>query len=492
MLPLIFAASLLAPAVAAAAERRPIIARGDGIVRSPVNALPNPEPKLRVRQNEIEVANHRAGTRYAVDVEIGTPPQTLTLILDTGSPDTWINPACDTANVPDDCRAFAHFEPSKSSSLKVTDTTDILRYGIGNATIRYVSETLTIGSATIKSQMIGIASESHSIPLGILGMSPPVTGVPEYPYVLDTMVDQGVIKSRAFSLDLRGVDNPNGALIFGGVDTGKYIGELAKLPMLTPRQSPGGADRYYVTMTGVGLTLPDGSVTQSEELNVPVFLDSGSTFSHLPTSIYQAFAASFADAQFDPESGFYYVPCEVTELDGTIDFYFGGKTIRVPLNDFIWEVQGFCILGVLPDDGEPVLGDTFLRAAYVVFDQDNRNLHIAQAANCGTNLVAIGSGTNAVPSSTGRCTELPTPTGKGDNLNVSSTRAPANTFTGTRPTGVVMGPGPAASRTAGTGGVPQPTDSASSGEKNAAGKQVQVGVAAAGALAAVNMLAWLL
>lgn len=51
-----------------------------------------------------------------------------------------------------------------------------------------------------------------------------------------------------------------------------------------------------------------------------------------------------------------------------------------------------------------MLGDSFLRAAYVVFDQDNRNLHLAQAANCGTNVVAISSGKHAVPSLSGDCT----------------------------------------------------------------------------------------
>src|SRR5437016_2375857 len=112
-------------------------------------------------------------------------------------------------------------------------------------------------------------------------MSPPVNGQNQYPYVLDSMVSQNLIKSRAFSLDLRGIDSPAGAIIFGGVDTGKFVGALAKRPMLSPQQSPSGADRYYLTLTGVGLTMPDGSVTQSQELAVPVFLDSGSTFSQL-------------------------------------------------------------------------------------------------------------------------------------------------------------------------------------------------------------------
>lgn len=53
--------------------------------------------------------------------------------------------------------------------------------------------------------------------------------------------------------------------------------------------------------------------------------------------------------------------------------------------------------------GIPTLGDTFLRAAYVVYDQENRNLHLAQAADCGSNVVVIGTGPDAVPSSTGMC-----------------------------------------------------------------------------------------
>lgn len=148
MLCSLFAAALLlapVPGIAAAAEHRPRVTRGDGFIRSPVNALPDPAPKLSGRQNEIEVANQRSGTRYAVDVSIGTPPQEVTLILDTGSPDTWFNPSCETANVPRDCRAFSRFDYTKSSSFNSTRVWDILVYGIGNATIEYAFETLTIG-----------------------------------------------------------------------------------------------------------------------------------------------------------------------------------------------------------------------------------------------------------------------------------------------------------------------------------------------------------
>ncbi|KAL2259276.1 hypothetical protein VTK26DRAFT_7110 [Humicola hyalothermophila] len=523
MLPLIFAATLIVPAAAtSSSEARPLLARGNGIIRAPVRAVPAPIPapkSLNSRQEVLDLVHHSNGSRYTIEVGIGTPPQDITLILDTGSPDTWVNPTCATAEFVEsyrDCQAFPQYDYTRSSSVNITEYAEVLRYGRGNATVQYVGETLTFGSASITNQLIGVAIESHQIPLGILGLSPPVNSRADYPFVLDTMVDQGVIESRAFSLDLRSIDNPNGAIIFGGVDTGKYIGELAKLPMLDPLDSPGGANRYYVTMTGVGLTLPNGEVARSGAIDVPVFLDSGGTLSQLPRNIFQAFAAAFDGAEYDPDQGYYFVPCDVTDLRGSVDFYFGdddddndggggtsssssssSKVIRVPFNDFVWQIEGYCILGVVESDGEAVLGDTFLRAAYVVFDQDNRNLHIAQAANCGENLVAIGRGPDAVPSSTGDCTALPTPTGGRGDLDVTATRAPPGTYKGSGPTGVALGPGPAASKEGGDGavvgtGLPQPTGKTGD-EENAAGRGVAgVGFAAVVAWGMVNLMTWVM
>jgi len=498
MLPLVLAAAFLASGPAFAAPgpeaRSSLVIRGDGFIRSPVNAIPAPAPKVRVRQNEVQIENQKTGTRYAIDIEVGTPPQSLTLILDTGSPDTWINPTCQFANVPRDCESYPRYDYTKSKSVNVTRVTDTLVYGIGNSTIQYVRETVKLGSATITNQIIGVGLETHSIPLGILGLSPPIRGVNDYDYILDTMKAQGVIKSRAFSLDLRDVESTDGALIFGGIDTSKYIGALQKLPMLPIEQTPRGADRYYVNMTGVGLTYPDGSATRSQQISVPVFLDSGGTLSRLPTPIFQAFADSFKGAEFDRRTGFYFLPCEVADLTGSVDFYFGNKVIRVPFNDFIWHVQGYCVLGVLPDDEEPVLGDTFLRAAYVVFDQDNRNLHIAQAANCGTNLVAIGSGKDAVPSQTGRCTATaarpPTATQQG-GLDVTATRgAPTALFTGEGPTGIGIGPGPGVTRVSGSGSLAEPTSTESA--KNNGGRGMDVGSGVVAAMVVANVLAWMI
>jgi hypothetical protein len=87
-----------------------------------------------------------------------------------------------------------------------------------------------------------------------------------------------------------------------------------------------------------------------------VFLDSGSTLTSLPTRLFKAIGRDFPTATFD--SGFYGVDCAVADQDGTVDFGFGNIIIHVPYREIIWHIPGSsaCILGIVADDKEPILG----------------------------------------------------------------------------------------------------------------------------------------
>jgi hypothetical protein len=158
-----------------------------------------------------------------------------------------------------------------------------------------------------------------------------------------------------------------------------------------------------VTLTGAGQSVP-GQPEKTYNLGttgIPVLLDSGGTVSRLPPSLVLAIENDYpGTTTLDPSSGYYIVDCDVPA--GSVDFTFGTKTVQVPYSEFIWHVPSTtqCVLGMLPETDSPplyVLGDSFLRAAYVVFDLDNQNIWIDQADDCGSNIVAIGKGINAVP-----------------------------------------------------------------------------------------------
>jgi hypothetical protein len=69
-----------------------------------------------------------------------------------------------------------------------------------------------------------------------------------------------------------------------------------------------------------------------------------------------------------------------------LDFTFSadGPTISVPINELVLAMgvsrgEEVCILGIGPaGDSISVLGDTFLRSAYVVYDLENNQIALAQ------------------------------------------------------------------------------------------------------------------
>lgn len=104
------------------------------------------------------------------------------------------------------------------------------------------------------------------------------------------------------------------------------------------------------------------------------------------------------------------VPCDLKSQSGGLDVNFDGKTIRVNFENLVAEAerdgQTFCTLavkgvGVATDKPLYILGSPFLQAAYAVFDWDNQQVHLAQAADCGSQVVAIGTGPGAVPTGVG-------------------------------------------------------------------------------------------
>lgn len=195
--------------------------------------------------------------------------------------------------------------------------------------------------------------------MGILGLSPPTSILDiSYSLVLDSMVSQGLIASRAFSLDLRSVTSPNGSLIFGGVDTGKYTGSLAKLPIV---DSPSGATRYWVNMTSVGLTLPNGTSGLLASGEVPVFLDSGGTQSRFPNETFFAIGDAIPGAVWNETIGYYIVDCATGDQPGSVDFGFGEKVISISYKDFFWNPgnEGQCVLGMQIENGKPYRDQSF-------------------------------------------------------------------------------------------------------------------------------------
>jgi len=303
-------------------------------------------------------------------VSIGTPPQPVFVQLDTGSFELWVNPDCTTVSGADAlfCQRAGQYKTASSSTATSLGTTRTLRYGIGTANISYFTDTITLaGSPTaLQAVQFGVATASEDAFSGILGIGYGKGYATKYLNFVDQLRAQNATRVKAYTLALGTKDAQEGVIVFGGIDTSKFAGKLAKLPIIPADASPDRVPRFWVDMQSLSMTPPNGVKRPYAASNMPVFLDSGSTMTLLPANLTAAIAKDFG-AQAPDANGFYRIDCALTKLNGTLDFAFNGVTVKVPYKELTREVASTppaCFLGIMPSERFTLLGDTFLRSAY--------------------------------------------------------------------------------------------------------------------------------
>ena len=292
--------------------------------------------------------------------------------LDTGSFELWVNPNCSNLQSSTDarfCDAVGSYNASKSKSAKRLTGTKKLQYGIGSANIQYVTDDIGFANSddTLKNVQFGVATDTEDEFSGILGIGHGLNVTIPYRNFVDELAAQKVTQTKAFSLALGSKREEEGVIIFGGLDTRKFAGPLATLPILPAAEAPDRVPRYWVQMDALALTPPSGRRKTYANTSMAVFLDSGATLTLLPTRLADAVAADFG-ARGTDLNGFYSVDCALTAMAGSVDFEFPGVNISVPYSEMIREIPSalgsVCYLGITPSDDFVLLGDTMLRSAY--------------------------------------------------------------------------------------------------------------------------------
>ncbi|KAF2660169.1 acid protease [Lophiostoma macrostomum CBS 122681] len=365
--------------------------------------------RLRRRQKTIQQTLDNLETLYFANASLGTPEQRLRLHIDTGSSDLWAN-AQDSSLCQDNsspCAESGTYNANSSSSYKFVNNDFNISYVDGSgAAGDYATDTFHFGGKTIEGLQFGIGYTSSSAE-GILGIGYTLNevqvnraGGKEYPNLPQLLANNGDINSNAYSLWLNDLDASTGSILFGGVDTKKYTGALSTLPIV-PEQG-GVYAEFIIALTGLGQNGNSTSLFSNQA--IPVLLDSGSSLMYLPDNVASNLYNAF-NAQYDQSQGAAFVDCSLANQQGSLDFDFSGVTISVPLNELV-VLAGYqrgepvCFLGIGPaGDSVCVLGDTFLRSAYVVYDLDNNEISLAQTNfnSTETSVEEITTGDDAVP-----------------------------------------------------------------------------------------------
>jgi hypothetical protein len=183
-----------------------------------------------------------------------------------------------------------------------------------------------------------------------------------------------------------------GTILFGGYDTDKFEGNLAVLDIQPAEKNQ--ISRMLVIWSSIGVTDKSGSTfIPSQAVPQSALLDSGTSLTIVPKDIFDKLATYFG-ASYHHTLGIYEVNCDLGF--GTLDFGFGdsnGPVIGVPFSELAIPVTNedgslityldgspVCMLGLdaAEDSLGVILGDTFLRSAYVVYDLDRKQIGIAQ------------------------------------------------------------------------------------------------------------------
>lgn len=411
------------------------------------------------------------GSAYWLDLTIGTPPQKFKLQLDTGSSDLWVPAANATAcsRHHDSCPGGA-FNVNKSTTAEITLPWQWeVAYGDGTADGGdYFTDVVVVGNDTIEAgiMQLGLAmitvdgpvvqNDGHGlVGVGYSSLQSGVTsgifqGDSIPPSLTQALVKTGAIEREAYSLYLNDFESGEGAVLFGGVDSSKYTGELVALPILPTPDNFSDYTSFNIALTGISLTDENGThKLTDDDFAVPALIDSGTVAQTLPRSVYDAILGGLG-ASNDPNLGGPSVPCVYGDSNIYITYSFGGPggpSIDVKLSELLGPGQPdttfyedgtpACAIFMMQETEELgyILGDSFMRSGYFVYDLENNMMAIAQArlnSSEPEKIVAFSSGTD-IPgaTSTNTFTDVPTSSAPAGQPAAKTTAAASTSATAT-------------------------------------------------------------
>lgn len=212
------------------------------------------------------------------EVQIGTPPQTFKVVLDTGSSNLWV-PSQSCGSIA--CYLHTKYDSSDSSTYKKNGSDFEIRYGSGSVKGFISQDTLTIGDLKIKKQDFGETTEEPGLAFafgrfdGILGLGYDTISVDHVTPPFYNMINQGLLDEPVFAFYLGDTANADeeSVVTFGGIDESHYKGKMTKIPLR--RKAYWEVDLDAITF---------GKET-AELDNVGAILDTGTSLLALPSDI---------------------------------------------------------------------------------------------------------------------------------------------------------------------------------------------------------------
>jgi saccharopepsin len=340
--------------------------------------------------------NNLASGMYAAQVAVGTPRQTFSVVMDTGSSNLWVpDSLCTDFAVSPSCALQNRYRNASSSTFyngcPCSSCGLFIPYGSGTVLGTLSMDTVEVGGVVLSNTSFGrVYAEPGNVsewgaPIfdGILGLAYPIIAMPFFsmlPGPFDEMMTRKIVPEPLFSIFLSSVENDTTSYVaFGEIPKENYEGELITVPqdLLQPELG------YWCV--GVNAIKVGGAVQPSTSGIIGV-IDTGTSLIAGPPAVVNPIIAQI-NASSD---------CSNVHLLPNISFTFDlgwGQS-----HDFVLTPEQYTYRQKF-SDGEPdqcecglfafdagegllplwILGDPFLRSYFAVFNRGTNQLKFAKS-----------------------------------------------------------------------------------------------------------------
>lgn len=315
-----------------------------------------------------------ANAQYFAEIGLGTPPQTFKVVLDTGSSNLWV-PGKSCSSIA--CFLHTKYDSAASSTYKANGTEFEIRYGSGELSGFISQDTLTVGDLVVKHQDFAEATNEPGLAFafgrfdGILGLGYDTISVNRVVPPFYNMLDQLDEPIFAFALG-DGSDEEGGEFSLGSVNKDKFKGKLTWIPIRRKGYWEVNLDSF--TFGKETLELDDTGAA----------IDTGTSLIAIPSDVAELLNKEIGAKK--SWNGQYTVECSAIETLPDIQFNFSGHEFKLAASDYILNLQGSCISSFTGLDIPPplgpiwIIGDSFLRRYYSVYDLGKNRVGLAESA----------------------------------------------------------------------------------------------------------------
>ncbi|KAJ1569152.1 hypothetical protein HK405_009223 [Cladochytrium tenue] len=346
------------------------------------------------------------------------------MLFDTGSYDLWVVSSSCTSTI---CKATTNVYDSSASSTYVnpSETAAGDTYADGTEIEGSIAlDKVTVGQYTVTNfsftDVTSYTSSSTTSDFdGIIGMSLNVSassssGTVNQP-LIGVMAGRGVLPTAQFGYYIAS-DETTGVLTFGGYDSSYFADSSANLSWFPVDTSDSITQTGYFALPIKSLTVGSTTVAINASTSYPavVIMDTGTSLGLIPASVLDAFSSiSGATKEYLSSTStydyVYVVPCSLksTLTSPVLTLNMGnGGTLTLSPSDYIVEIDSSgssttCIVGFETTESSSLgssivlMGNTFLKRFYSVFDYTNRRVGFTVALGRTGTAGTAGSSTSS-------------------------------------------------------------------------------------------------